>query len=352
MSLSKILSSEKNSDYDTSVNMITNNEIILQESKNRFVLFPIKYPQVYDLYKKAVSSFWTPEEIDFTDDINDWKLKMNNDERYFIKHILAFFAASDGVVMENLAEKFSCEVKIPEARCFYSFQSAMESIHSETYSLLIDTYVTDNDEKEKLFNAIDNFPAIKKKAEWAIKYINSLDTFAVRLVAFAAVEGIFFSGSFCSIFWLKERGLMPGLTFSNELISVDEGLHTDFAVLLYSMLENKLSEELIHSIIGEAVDIEKEFITESLPCNLLGMNADLMGRYIEFVADRLIVQLGYNRLYNVKNPFDFMERIAMTGKANFFEKRVSNYSRAQLHSHKNEEEDEVNFDNLGDDEDF
>ena len=303
------------------------NEVILKENPSRFVLFPIKYPKIWEAYKKAEASFWTAEEIDFSIDIDHW-VKLSKGEKHFIKNILAFFAGSDGIVLENLTQRFTNEVQIPEARCFYGFQMAIENIHSETYSLLIDKYIKDNEEKMHLFNAIETIPCVGKKANWAIKWMQSEhSSFATRLVAFAAVEGIFFSGSFCAIYWLKQRGLMPGLTFSNELISRDEGMHTEFAVLLYSMLEHtKLSQENIVEIITEAVEIEKEFITDSIPCDLIGMNAKLMKQYIEFVADRLISQLGYEKVYNSKNPFSFMELISITGKTNFFERRVSEYS--------------------------
>ena len=303
------------------------NEILLKENPNRFVLFPIQYPKIWEAYKKAEASFWTAEEIDFSIDIDHWE-KLSKGEKHFIKNILAFFAGSDGIVLENLTQRFTNEVQIPEARCFYGFQMAIENIHSETYSLLIDKYIKDNEEKMHLFNAIETIPCVAKKAKWAIKWMQSEhSSFATRLVAFAAVEGIFFSGSFCAIYWLKQRGLMPGLTFSNELISRDEGMHTEFAVLLYSMLEHtKLSQEKIVEIITEAVEIEKEFITDSIPCDLIGMNAKLMKQYIEFVADRLISQLGYEKVYNSKNPFSFMELISITGKTNFFERRVSEYS--------------------------
>jgi ribonucleoside-diphosphate reductase beta chain len=274
------------------------------------------------------ASFWTAEEIDLHQDLSDWNTKLNNDEKYFIKHILAFFAASDGIVNENLAENFVNEVQYAEAKFFYGFQIMMENIHSETYSLLIDTYVKDEAEKAELFNALEVFPAIKKKADWALKWIES-DSFAERLIAFAAVEGIFFSGAFCSIYWLKKRGLMPGLTFSNELISRDEGVHCDFAVHLHNHhLVNKVPKERIRSIIVDALNIEREFITESLPVSLIGMNAVLMTQYLEFVADRLLVELGCDREYNTANPFDFMDMISLQGKTNFFEKRVAEYQKA------------------------
>jgi ribonucleoside-diphosphate reductase beta chain len=313
--------------------MNSTKEFLLEENKKRFVLFPIKHKEVWDMYKKAEASFWTAEEIDLSHDQTDWD-KLNDNERHFISHVLAFFAASDGIVNENLAVRFSNEVQIPEARCFYGFQIAMENIHSETYSLLIDTYIKDPVQKDKLFNAFETVPAVKKKADWALKWINNTSSFAERLVAFAAVEGIFFSGSFCSIFWLKKRGLMPGLTFSNELISRDEGLHCDFACLLYSMLENKLSQDTIHKIISDAVAIEKEFICEALPVNLIGMNSEMMSQYIEFVADRSLMSLGYDKLYNTKNPFDWMELISLQGKTNFFEKRVAEYQKAGVMNDK------------------
>jgi ribonucleoside-diphosphate reductase beta chain len=307
---------------------VTITEPILKENVNRFVLFPIQYPAIWDMYKKAEASFWTAEEIDLSKDLNDWENRLNDNERHFIKHVLAFFAASDGIVNENLACRFSNEVQIPEARCFYGFQIAVENIHSETYSLLIDTYIKDRKEKDILFNAIETLPAVARKAQWALGHITSSSSFAERLVAFAAVEGIFFSGSFCAIYWLKKRGLMPGLTFSNELISRDEGLHCDFACLLYSLLEVKLSDHDIHQIIGEAVDIEKNFVTDSLPVSLIGMNAQLMSQYIEFISDRLLLALGHPCLYNTTNPFDFMEIISLQGKTNFFEKRVGDYAKA------------------------
>ena len=303
-------------------------EPILQENKDRFVIFPIKHQDIWEWYKKQEACIWTAEEIDLHTDLNDWNNKLNADEKYFIKHILAFFAASDGIVNENLAENFVSEVQYPEAKFFYGFQIMMENIHSETYSLLIDTYVKDEAEKHELFHAIETFPAIKEKAEWALKWISS-DSFAERLIAFAAVEGIFFSGSFCSIYWLKKRGLMPGLTFSNELISRDEGLHTDFACLLYSMLQfTKLTEQTIRGIICEAVDIEIEFITQSLPVDLIGMNSRLMIQYIKFVADRLLCALGHQKVYHDQNPFDWMELISLSGKTNFFERRTGEYQKS------------------------
>lgn len=305
-------------------------EPILQENKNRFVIFPIKHHDLWEWYKKCEASFWTAEEIDLSEDLNDWKEKLTDDERYFIKHILAFFAASDGIVNENLAENFVNEVQYSEAKFFYGFQIMMENVHSETYSLLIDTYVKDPKEKDNLFNAIETFPAIKKKADWALKWIDS-DSFAERLIAFAAVEGIFFSGAFCSIFWLKKRGLMPGLSFSNELISRDEGVHCDFAVHLHNNhLVNKVPKERIREILVDALNIEREFITESLPASLIGMNSKLMTQYLEFVADRLLVELNCDKEYNVSNPFDFMDMISLQGKTNFFEKRVSEYQKARV----------------------
>ena len=307
---------------------ITTEEPILKDNPNRFVLFPIQHSDIWEMYKKQEASIWTAEELDLSPDISDWNNKLNDDERYFIKHVLAFFAASDGIVNENLAENFLSEVQYTEAKFFYGFQVMMENIHSETYSLLIDTYIKDSKEKDYLFNALETFDPVKKKAEWALRWIDN-GSYAERLIAFAAVEGIFFSGSFCSIFWLKKRGLMPGLTFSNELISRDEGLHCDFACLLYNNhLINKLPKEQIKMIISDAVEIEKEFVVESLPVKLIGMNSDLMCRYIEFVADRLLVELGNEKIYNVTNPFDFMDMINLQGKTNFFEKRVGEYQKA------------------------
>ncbi|WP_256009039.1 ribonucleoside-diphosphate reductase small subunit [Desertivirga xinjiangensis] len=307
-------------------------EVLLKENKDRFVILPINYPAIWEMYKKHEASFWTAEEIDLSADQKDWE-SLNSGERHFISHILAFFAASDGIVNENLAVNFMSEVQVPEARCFYGFQIMMENIHSETYALLIDSYIKDAAEKDRLFHAIDTVPCVKKKAEWALKWIEN-GTFAQRLVAFAAVEGIFFSGSFCSIFWLKKRGLMPGLTFSNELISRDEGLHCEFACLLYSMLQSKLSQTEVHEIISDAVTIEKEFITDALPVALIGMNAKLMSQYIEFVADRWLSELGYDKIYHASNPFDFMEMISLQGKTNFFEKRVGDYQKSGVLSNK------------------
>ncbi|MDC6361922.1 MULTISPECIES: ribonucleotide-diphosphate reductase subunit beta [Flavobacteriaceae] len=325
--------------------MSTAIEPILQENKDRFVIFPIKHHDLWDWYKKCEACFWTAEEIDLHQDLTDWNSKLNDDERYFIKHILAFFAASDGIVNENLAENFVNEVQYSEAKFFYGFQIMMENIHSETYSLLIDTYVKDEKEKNILFQAIENFPAIKKKADWALKWIES-PSFAERLIAFAAVEGIFFSGAFCSIFWLKKRGLMPGLTFSNELISRDEGMHCDYAVHLHNNhLVNKVPKERIKDIIVDALNIEREFITESLPVSLIGMNAKLMTQYLEFVTDRLLVELQCEKVYNATNPFDFMDMISLQGKTNFFEKRVSEYQKAGvLNKEKDSDSQKISFD--------
>lgn len=302
-------------------------EPLLKENPNRFVIFPLKYHDIWAYYKKAVASFWTVEEVDLGKDMKDWEA-MTDDERFFISRVLAFFAASDGIVNENLVERFSKEVQVSEARFFYGFQIAIENIHSEMYSKLIETYIRDPVERNRLFNAIFEFPCIKKKADWALRWIADDEaSFAERVIAFAAVEGIFFSGSFAAIFWLKKRGLMPGLTQSNELISRDEGLHRDFACLMYKHIENKLSTEQIYSIIRDAVKIEQEYLTESLPCDMIGMNCRLMAQYIEFVADHLLVELGCDKLYNAKNPFDFMENISIDGKTNFFEKKVSEYQR-------------------------
>ncbi len=314
-------------------------EKILQENKNRFVLFPIEHHDIWDYYKKAQQVFWTAEEIDLAQDLTDWA-KLNEGEQHFVKHVLAFFAASDGIVNENLAENFVAEVQYTEAKFFYGFQIMMENIHSETYSLLIDTYIKDKEEQNHLFNAIDTVPAVQKKAEWALKWIGS-DSFVERLIAFAAVEGIFFSGSFCSIFWLKKRGLMPGLSFSNELISRDEGLHTDFAVHLYNNhIQNKLTKERIIEIIDSALVIEKEFITEALPVSLIGMNSELMKQYLEYVSDRLLMDLGVGKIYNTENPFDFMANIALQNKTNFFEKRVADYVKSGV----GEVQEQISFD--------
>lgn len=316
--------------------MIT--EPLLQDNKDRFVIFPIQHNDIWQFYKNAEASFWTAEEVDLSPDLHDWQNKLNDNERFFISRVLAFFAASDGIVNENLVINFLQEVQYPEARCFYGFQIMIENIHSEMYSLLIDTYVKDPAEKDYLLRAIETIPCVTKKAKWALRWITK-GSFAERLIAFAAVEGIFFSGSFCSIFWLKKRGLMPGLTFSNELISRDEGLHCDFACLLYvNHLQNKLSEETIREIIVDAVAIEKEFVTDALPVKLIGMNAELMCQYIEFVADRLLVALGCNKVWNATNPFDFMELISLQGKTNFFERRVGEYQKtgvAQTNSEQN-----------------
>ncbi|MFZ4543108.1 MAG: ribonucleotide-diphosphate reductase subunit beta [Saprospiraceae bacterium] len=316
----------------------TNIEPILTENPNRFVLFPIEHNDIWQFYKQAEASFWTAEEIDLAQDSHDWIHKLNDNERHFVKHVLAFFAASDGIVNENLAENFVSEVQYTEAKFFYGFQIMMENIHSETYSLLIDTYIQEEDEKNFLFHAIDTLPCVTRKAEWALRWIKNA-SFAERLVAFAAVEGIFFSGSFCSIFWLKKRGLMPGLTFSNELISRDEGMHCDFACLLYNQhIVNKLPKERVIEIITEAVEIEKEFVTDAIPVDLIGMNSKLMRQYIEYVSDRLLLSLGCNKVYNSDNPFDFMDMISLQGKTNFFEKRVGDYQKAGIMTHKDEAE--------------
>lgn len=304
-------------------------EPILVGDKNRHTVFPIKYNEIWQAYKRAEASFWTAEEIDLGKDLHDWNNRMNPNEKFFISRVLAFFAASDGIVNENLVENFSAEVAIPEAKAFYGFQIMIENIHSETYSLLIDTYIKDPKESEFLFNAIETIPQIKEKAEWALRWIQNEEApFAERLVAFAAIEGVFFSGSFASIFWLKKRGLMPGLTFSNELICRDEGLHTDFACLLFAHLKHKPNPEIVEKIVTEAVEIEKRYFIDALPVALLGMNADLMNQYVEFVADRLLVAFGNKKFYDVENPFDFMENISLAGKTNFFEKRVSDYQKA------------------------
>ncbi len=317
--------------------MTANLEPILAENPNRFVLFPIVHDDIWKYYKDNEACFWTAEEIDLSADLNDWNNKLTDNERYFIKHVLAFFAASDGIVNENLAENFVAEVQYTEAKFFYGFQIMMENIHSETYSLLIDTYISDGAEKDHLFNAIETMPCVQKKAEWALRWIDN-GSFAERIVAFAAVEGIFFSGSFCSIFWLKKRGLMPGLTFSNELISRDEGMHCDFACLLYNdHIVNKLEEGMVTKIIKDAVEIEKEFVSDSLPVNLIGMNSDLMCQYIEYVADRLLVELGQEKVWRVENPFPWMDMINLQGKTNFFEKRVGEYQKAGVTSERDKQ---------------
>ena len=311
------------------------NEPLLSEEQNRFVLFPIQHQDIWSMYKKAEDSFWRTAEVDLSKDLTSWN-KLNSDEKHFISMILAFFAGSDGIVVENLGARFMNDIKVSEARAFYGFQIAMENIHSEMYSILIDTYIKDKDEKSKLFNALEEFPCIKKKGDWALKWINDKrSSFAMRLVAFACVEGIFFSGAFCSIYWLKKRGLMPGLTFSNELISRDEAIHTEFAVLLYKKLNKKMRKDKFYEIVKEAVEIEKEFITSALPCRLIGMNDIMMSQYIEFVADRLIVQMGYEAIYNASNPFEFMEMISIEGKTNFFEKRVGEYALATKDKQEN-----------------
>lgn len=320
-------------------------EPLLEDSEDRFVIFPIRHPDIWTKYKQHQAVHWTPEEIDLSKDMKDWTEKLNDNERHFIKNILGFFAGSDGIVMENLATRFSREVQWPEARFFYAEQNIIEAIHSETYSLLIDTYISDKKEKDDLFHAIQTIPCVKKKAEWAMSWIDSKDAdFATRLLGFAAVEGIFFSGAFCAIFWLKQRGVMPGLTVSNEFIARDEGLHTDFACLLYSKIVNRLPKQKAQKIIRDAVKIEKQFITKSLPCDLIGMNSTLMTQYIEFVADRLLLQLGYPKVYKVNNPFPFMERISLENKDNFFEKRVSTYAKAAVGKDREEMKFSTNAD--------
>jgi len=319
---------------------INNSEILLSEEEKRYVIFPIKHDVFWEMYKKAQANFWTAEELDLTNDLKDYN-NLSNDEKHFLNNILAFFAASDGIVNENLVERFCNEVKILEAKFFYGFQIAIENIHSETYSLLIDTYIKDLSLKDKLLNAIETIPSVNKKAQWALKWISDTSDFNKRVIAFACVEGIFFSGAFCSIFWLKKRGIMPGLCHSNELISRDEGLHTEFAVLIHHTLQNKCPDDDIYSIVKEAVMIEKEFITESLPCRLIGMNDNLMSQYIEFVADRLLLMFGLNKVYNSDNPFDWMEAISIQGKTNFFEKRVGEYSNA---ANPNANNDDNQFD--------
>ena len=303
-------------------------EPLLTETQNKYVMFPITYPDVYEMYKKSVSAFWVPDEINFAQDLVDLD-KLSDNEKFFINHVLAFFAASDGIVNENLANRFSRDVPHAEVRAFYTFQSAMESVHSETYSLLIDTYVKDEIKKDQLFNAVRHFPAIKQKAEWAIKWIESKDApFAQRLIAFAIVEGVFFSASFCAIFWLRERGLLPGLTFANQLIARDESLHADFACLLYSKIQNRMSQQVVQDMFREAVEVERIFITEALPCSMIGMNQELMIEYIEYIADRMLLQLGYARIYNKQNPFQFMERSASDTKTSFFERRNADYAKS------------------------
>lgn len=314
-----------------------NHEPLLEDNPRRFVLFPIEHDDIWKFYKKSEASFWTAEEIDLHQDLSDWDNKLSNDERHFIKNVLAFFAASDGIVNENLAENMVNEVQYTEAKFFYGFQIMMENIHSETYSLLIDTYIKDTKEKDYLFNAIENLDCVKKKADWALRWIDN-GSFQERLIAFAAVEGIFFSGSFCSIFWLKKRGLMPGLSFSNELISRDEGMHCDFACLLYNKhIKNKLPKQTIEDIIVDAVKIEQEFVTDAIPVDLIGMNAKMMCQYIEFVADRLLISLGNDKVYHVENPFPWMEMISLQGKTNFFEKRVGDYQKAGVLSNRDKQ---------------
>jgi ribonucleoside-diphosphate reductase subunit M2 len=315
---------------------------LLMENPHRFVMFPIQYPEVWEMYKKHEASFWTAEEIDLSQDLKDWE-KLSDSERHFIKHVLAFFAASDGIVLENLASEFSTQVQIPEARAFYGFQIAMENIHSETYSLLIEQYIKEPAEKEMIFHAIDTMPAVREKAHYAMQWIQHENSFAERLIAFAAVEGILFSGSFCAIYWLKKRGLMPGLTFSNELISRDEGLHAEFACLLYGMLQNKLPDDVVHHMIRGAVDVERKFICEALSCDLIGMNNELMTKYIEFVADRLLTALGHPKIFHSSNPFDWMELISLQGKTNFFEKRVGEYQKAGVMASAGEANEVVGF---------
>jgi len=319
------------------IKKLEENDPLLKENPRRFVMFPIQYPEVWEMYKKHEASFWTAEEIDLSSDSKDWE-NLTDSEQHFVKHVLAFFAASDGIVCENLASQFSTEIQIPEARAFYGFQMAMENIHSETYSLLIEQYIKDPVEKDRVFDAMHTMPPVQAKAEWALSWMNNRNSFAERIIAFAAVEGILFSGSFCAIYWLKKRGLMPGLTFSNELISRDEGLHAEFACLIYGMLQNKLPDDAVHDIIRGAVAVENGFICEALSCDLVGMNSDLMRRYIEFVADRLLTALGHPKLYNATNPFDWMELISLQGKTNFFEKRVGEYQKAGVMTPAGQEE--------------
>jgi len=318
-------------------------EPLLRENDQRFVLFPLTFPDIWKMYKQHEASFWTAEEIDLSSDKQDWE-GLTDGARHFIKHVLAFFAASDGIVLENLCKRFMNDVQVPEARCFYGFQAMIENIHSETYSLLIDTYIQDEKEKDRLFRATETLPCVAKKADWCLKWIGSEASFAERLVAFAAVEGIFFSGSFCAIYWIKKQGKMPGLTFSNELISRDEGLHTDFACLLYKHLEHcRLPEEVVAQIITSAVEIEQEFICDAIPVRLIGMNSELMCKYIKFVADRLLYALGHNKIYGEKNPFEFMEMISLQGKTNFFEKRVGEYAKAGVSGNNQEQEKAKEF---------
>jgi ribonucleoside-diphosphate reductase subunit M2 len=315
---------------------------LLMDNPQRWVMFPIQYPEVWEMYKKHEASFWTAEEIDLSQDNKDWE-KLTDSEQHFIKHVLAFFAASDGIVLENLSASFSTEVQIPEARAFYGFQMAMENIHSETYSLLIEQYIKEPSEKEKIFDAIHTMPAVRDKANWAVQWMQNENCFAERILAFAAVEGILFSGSFCAIYWLKKRGLMPGLTFSNELISRDEGLHTEFACMLYRMLQNPLPDDIVHGIVKGAVAAERQFICDALSCDLIGMNNELMTRYIEFVADRLLTAIGHPKLYGATNPFDWMELISLQGKTNFFEKRVGEYQKAGVMASAGEGEQVAGF---------
>merc|ERR1712012_824596 len=333
----KVLVGKTSTDNDKSKTEVAKTEEpLLMENPRRFVILPIQYGDIWQMYKKAEASFWTAEEVDLSKDVKDWET-LKDDERYFVSHVLAFFAASDGIVNENLVERFMKEVQVPEARCFYGFQIAMENIHSEMYSLLIDTFIKESSERERLFSAIETVPAVKKKADWALKWIgNDNAAYSERVVAFASVEGIFFSGSFAAIFWLKKRGLMPGLTFSNELISRDEGLHTDFACLMFKHLVNKPSKDRIYEIVKDAVEIECEFLTDALPVALIGMNCDLMVQYIKFVADRLLVELDCEKVYKTTNPFDFMEAISLEGKTNFFEKRVGEYQKMGVMSTKEE----------------
>eukprot|EP00397_Hematodinium_sp_SG-2012_P014586 GEMP01014831.1.p1 GENE.GEMP01014831.1~~GEMP01014831.1.p1 ORF type:complete len:493 (+),score=129.54 GEMP01014831.1:184-1662(+) len=328
-------------DYSERLKELEKDDPLLKENPHRWVMFPIQYPSIWEMYKKHEASFWTAEEIDLSHDLGDWD-NLNDNERHFIKHILAFFAASDGIVLENLSSRFTNDIQTPEARAFYGFQMAMENIHSETYSLLIDQYLrNDTVEKEKLFNAIHTIPSVQRKAEWAVKWMTADNSFAERLVAFACVEGVLFSGSFCAIYWLKKRGLMPGLTFSNELISRDEGLHADFACLLYSLLQNKLSDEAVNEILLGSVEVEREFICESLSCDLIGMNKNMMTEYIQFVADRLLTELGHPKVFHSKNPFDWMEMISLQGKTNFFERRVGEYQKAGVMT--TNKEDNIHF---------